>query len=242
VNIRQVLLAGTAALAVAHASAAGAERPLASAAAPPGAVAGKAIMPRIVDFGREPVSADAQYVADWIAETRDNDGMDFVIIDKKFARVYVFDRSARVRGSSVILLGAMKGDHTVPGVGAKALEQVRQDEKTTPAGRFVAQRGINARGEDVVWVDYEAGVSMHRVITTNPQERRLQRLASKSLEDKRISYGCINVPVKFFEQVIAPVFVERQALVYVLPEVKSVHEVFGPNAGSGPRAQKVSTH
>jgi hypothetical protein len=242
VKFRQVLLAATTALAVALAPLAGAQQASASAAAPPGAAAGKAAPQRLVDFGREPASADAQVVANWIAESGDNQGMDFVIVDKKFARVHVFDRSAQLRGSSVILLGAMKGDHTVPGVGAKQIEQVRQEEKTTPAGRFVAQRGFNARGEDVVWVDYESGVSMHRVITFNPHERRLQRLASKSLEDKRISYGCINVPVKFFEQVIAPVFAERQALVYILPEVKKVHEVFGLDAGSGPRAQKVSTH
>ena len=41
------------------------------------------------------------------------------------------------------------------------------EERTTPAGRFVAERGQNLRGEDVVWIDYDAAVLMHRVITTS---------------------------------------------------------------------------
>lgn len=231
-----------------HAQATAASFTEAVARAPAVPAPGSPAAERVADFGREPVHADAKAVANWIAASGDNKSADFVIIDKKHARVYVFDASARVRGSSFILLGATKGDETVPGVGNKPLTAVRQDEKTTPAGRFVGERGFNARGEDVVWVDYEAAVSMHRVINTNPQERRLQRLATNSLEDKRISYGCINIPVKFFETHVAPTFAKQPAVVYVLPEVKPLHEVF-PQArasasGASPAAAaiKVSTH
>ena len=89
------------------------------------------------------------------------------------------------------------------------------------------ERGRNARGEDVVWIDYDAGVSMHRVLTTNPKERRLERLSTPTVEDNRISYGCINVPVAFYETQVRPVFASRRALVYVLPDVKPVRDVFG---------------
>jgi len=61
-------------------------------------------------------------------------------------------------------------DHTAPGVGDKELSQIEFDDRTTPAGRFIAEAGMNARGEDVVWIDYDSGVSMHRVITTNARE------------------------------------------------------------------------
>ena len=101
------------------------------------------------------------------------------------------------------------------------------DERTTPAGRFVSERGHNALSEDVISVDYDAAVSMHRVRTTNPAERRLERLATSTIDDKRISYGCINVPVAFYEGYIRPLFAVRAAVVYVLPEVKSVQYVFG---------------
>ncbi len=68
---------------------------------------------------------------------------------------------------------------------------------------------------------------MRRVRTTNQNERRLQRLATPTVDDNRISYGCINVPVAFYESNIRPIFAMRRAVVYVLPEVKSMQQVFG---------------
>jgi len=103
---------------------------------------------------------------------------------------------------------------------------VRPEDRTTPAGRFVAALGRNFRGEDVVWVDYDTAVSLHRVITTNPKERRLHRLATATPKDNRISYGCINVPVAFFETIVSPAFAGTEGIVYVLPEVLSAREVF----------------
>ena len=182
---------------------------------------------RIADFGKENPSADARHVADWVAESRNNASMDFLIVDKKFARVYVFDAGARLRGASTILLGSARGDDSVPGIGTRPIAQVRPSERTTPAGRFLAERGRNSKGEDVIWVDYDAAVSIHRVRTSNVKERRLERLATPTIADNRISYGCINVPVAFYESHVRPVFAARRAIVYVLPEVKSVQQVFG---------------
>jgi hypothetical protein len=182
---------------------------------------------RVAGFGKDKLSADARRLADWVTKSRDADGMAFLIVDKKAAQVYVFNRDGRLRASSPVLLGAAVGDDSAPGIGTRALSQVRPEEKTTPAGRFVAERGHDARGEDVVWIDYDAAVSMHRVITTNPSEHRLERLASPTIEDNRISFGCINVPAAFFEKHIRPTFAVYQAMVYVLPEVKSMREVFG---------------
>ena len=76
-------------------------------------------------------------------------------------------------------------------------------------------------------VDYDAAVSMHRVINTQPKERRLERITSLSVNDKRISYGCINVPADFFDEHIRPQFAMQRAPIYVLPETKSLREVFG---------------
>ena len=176
------------------------------------------VQPRRADFGSQSASAQARQYADWIATSSDNGDLDFVIVDKRLARVYVFDASARLRGSSPVLLGAARGDESVPGIGIRPIAQVLPHERTTPAGRFVGERGSNANGEDVVWVDYDAAVSMHRVRATNPKERRLQRLASPSPEDNRISYGCINVPTAFYDTTIGPLFAARDAIIYVLPE------------------------
>ncbi len=202
----------------------------------PASIAMPAADARFADFGIETASIEARHIADWIADSRDNTDADFVIVDKKFARIYVFDREARLQGSSPVLLGAARGDDAVPGIGTRPIEQVLPEERTTHAGRFVGERGRNTQGEDIVWVDYDAAVSIHRVRATKPAERRLERLATPTVDDNRISYGCINVPVAFYESHIRPVFATRNAVIYVLPEVKSALQVFGSyDVASAPR-------
>ncbi|HTD91462.1 MAG TPA: hypothetical protein VK663_12415 [Burkholderiales bacterium] len=185
------------------------------------------LAPRVVQWNQQDASSDVRYIADWIVDSRDASGLPFVIVDKKNARVYVFDANAKLRGASPVLLGSAVGDDTVAGIGSRPIDEVLPTERTTPAGRFVGERGYNTRGEDVVWVDYDAAVSMHRVLTAHPEEKRLERLASPTNDDKRISYGCINVPVAFFEAYLQPTFAGHRAIVYVLPEIKALDEVFG---------------
>ncbi|HVG06035.1 MAG TPA: hypothetical protein VM937_13945, partial [Burkholderiaceae bacterium] len=148
------------------------------------------------------LTPDAAELFDWISRSGDNNGMPFMIIDKRQAHLWVFDRSGKPHGNAPVLLGVARGDHTVPGIGDKKLSEIKTEERTTPAGRFVAEIGINARGEDVVWVDYDAAVSMHRVLTTNAKEQRARRLQTPTPNDNRVSYGCINVPKDFFENVV----------------------------------------
>ena len=164
---------------------------------------------------------------DWIADSNDAEGSAFVVVDKRAAALYVFDSNARLLGASPVLLGSATGDDTVPATGANAGDEVPSIERTTPAGRFVGERGHDARGEDVVWVDYDAAVSMRRALTAKSSERRLERLAAPGIDDNRISHGCINVPVAFYEGYVQPAFASHRAIIYVLPEVKSVAQVFG---------------
>lgn len=182
--------------------------------------------PKRADFGAHNPSEDARFVADRVAQTQDNGNAEFIIIDKPLARMYVFDARAQLRGVTPVLLGAAYGDFSVPGVGSKPLSQIKLAERTTPAGRFVAERGHDTGGADVVWVDYDAAVSIHRVINSSPAQRRLQRLATSTVADKRISWGCINVPVNFYESIIRPIFANQRAVVYVLPDSSPVREIF----------------
>lgn len=182
---------------------------------------------RLADFKGEEPSPDARLVANWIATTGNNGRKAIVIVDKKDARVYVFSPDGKLKDSAPALLGAARGDDSFPGIGEKPLKLVRPEEKTTPAGRFIAEPGFNAGNEDIVWVDYDAAVSMHRVRPLVARERRLERLASLSTDDNRISFGCINLPVSFYENTVSPAVKQQGAVIYVLPDVKTVQQVFG---------------
>lgn len=180
----------------------------------------------LVDFGAEEASPDVQHMANWVANSGDNQALFFVILDKLNAKVFVFNGAGTLQGASPVLIGAAKGDDSAADIGSKPVHNVQPHERTTPAGRFVGEPGRNTNGEDIVWVDYEAGVSMHRVRAHEKTERRMQRLAPTSVLDNRISYGCINLPVEFFESVLQPALNQKRGVIYILPEIKSAREVF----------------
>lgn len=191
---------------------------------------------RALDFGTVRAPQDVRRVAAWVVAEADNGRAPFAIVDKRRARLYVFAATGRLLGTSPVLLGYAAGDHSVAGIGAQAIEDIKPQERTTPAGRFVSAPGKNSLGHDVVWVDYEAAVSMHRVRATNPTERRLERLATPTPADNRISWGCINVPVAFFDQTVWPHLGHNRAVVYVLPE-QSPLAAFFPRAAAPVLAQ-----
>ena len=174
-------------------------------------------------------AGDARELLEWVARTHDNAGMNYVVVDKRLATVSVLDGRGKLLGTSPVLLGAAAGDDSAPGIGTRPMAQVLPHERTTPAGRFLAEPGHNAKGEDIVWVDYDTAVSFHRVRVANPSDRRLQRLATPTASDNRISYGCINVPVNFYNNVLRPAMTESGAVVYVLPETRSWQQVFWPS-------------
>lgn len=175
---------------------------------------------------QESASAEVRYVAGWIATSSDNESLPYIIVDKVNARVYAFDAEGALQGVAPALLGMVPGDHSAAGVGNQPLSAIGADERTTPAGRFVASLGRDLHGQDILWVDYDSALALHRVVKGTPAERRAQRLESPTSRDNRISYGCINVPVAFYEKVISPAFTHSSGVVYILPEMSAARELF----------------
>jgi len=187
-------------------------------------------LPLSAAFAGEAASTDARYAAASVMALADNKGLPFVIIDKKDAKIFVFDASGRLRGASAVLLGLASGDLSVPGIGQRPLTQILPAERTTPAGRFLSQPGRNLQGEQVIWVNYSEGLAIHRMRPGNSQEQRRERLASATPDDNRISLGCVVVPVAFYEGVVAPLLGRSYSVVYVLPETRPVQALFGGEA------------
>jgi len=182
---------------------------------------------KLADLRGEQASADVRHIADWAVNSGDPGGLPFVIVDKRESRVFVFDADGHLRGASPALVGAAHGDDSVPDIGNRKISSILPEERTTPAGRFSAVMGRGPKGEDILWVDYDSALALHRVVTNVPQERRLQRLQSKVAAERRITYGCINVPVAFYEGVVRPTFSTTRGIVYILPESRAAQEQFG---------------
>jgi hypothetical protein len=172
-------------------------------------------------------STDARQALRWVVDAHDNQGLPFVIVDKKGGRIFVFEADGQLRGASPALMGLATGDQTVPGMAQRSVASLRDFERTTPAGRFVSEPGHNLQGEAIVWIDYAAKLAIHRLRPAPPAERRAERLASDTPDDNRISMGCVVVPVSFYETVVGPALGKSRGVVYVLPETQPLQRMLG---------------
>lgn len=172
-------------------------------------------------------SAEARSLVDWVLGSGDAGGKPFAVVDKRGARIYVFHADGRMAGHSAALLGSTPGDHTVPGVGARAQTgEVGPHERTTPAGRFEAAPGRNDKGEHVVWVDWASAFAIHRLRPGFAYRARASRLATAQAQAMRVSWGCVVVPVAFYQQVVERVLGRSRSVVYVMPEAAPLRAVF----------------
>lgn len=183
--------------------------------------------PKKADFRQESASPEVKHVAHWAVDSADNGGRPYLIVDKVNAKVFVFDARGHLQGVEPALLGMVPGDRSAKGIGDQKLSAIRPEDRTTPAGRFVASLDRDLQGQSILWIDYASALALHRVVKGKPSERRAERLQSATPQDNRISYGCINVPVKFFENVVGPAFTNTDGVVYILPESGTARETFG---------------
>ena len=143
----------------------------------------------------------------------------FAVVDKRAATISVYRADGALAGTSAVLLGSTRGDHTMPGVGERAQTgQLRAGDRTTPAGRFNSEPGHNRNGDAIVWLDYASAFAIHRLRDGPSKAHRTRRLRSSSAADKRVSDGCVVVPESFFDAVVQPTLGRVRGVVYVLPE------------------------
>ena len=183
-------------------------------------------------------SGTVQQFAQDVVRSADAEGRTFGVIDKPSATLWIFDAQGRTVASSPVLVGQAVGDVAPPDIGTRPLSKVKLHEKVTNAGRFVTEAGSNHKGEDIVWLDYNAALSMHRVRNV-PGESRTKRLQTPTVADNRISFGCVNIPASFYDRYIDPLFSRSKGVVYVLPETKPIASLFPFADGSVP-AQAVA--
>jgi hypothetical protein len=167
-------------------------------------------------------------IAAWVIASGDNRDLPFAVVDKQAAQVLIFGADGKLRGLAPVLIGSAVGDESAPGVGDRELKDIPADDRTTPAGRYLAGYGPAVGGETVLWVDYATSVSIHPITATRAsrREKRKERLASPDPADNRITHGCINVSPAFYSKVVSPTFADTGGVFYVLPETAPLKTAF----------------
>jgi hypothetical protein len=170
-------------------------------------------------------SPEVQAVVDWIAASKDNAKLPFIVVDKVNAQVYAFTPFAQLKATAPVLLGMGVGDVALVPQDAP-MSAIPPAKRITPAGRYPSKL-VSDGHKIVLLVDGPNLITLHVVAKGTPAQRRAERLASIASDDNRISFGCVNVPPAFFANVVQPDFAPRQGIVYILPEKTTAAQLFG---------------
>lgn len=197
---------------------------MASAQTAKQAVSAEKSQPQSLEADR---SEAASRVTAWVSQSGDNARLPYIVIDKPSAAMFLFDAKGKQLATAPVLIGIAPGDDATPGIGTKNLSEIGPAEKTTPAGRFLAKFGVAAGKQKVLWVDYATSVAIHTIPPGNPKEKRRARMLSRTIDDNRITFGCINVPKVAYAR-IRQQFGKKGGYVYVLPDSKPIESVFPP--------------
>jgi hypothetical protein len=122
----------------------------------------------------------------------------FILVDKPTATAYVYSSNGSLVKSFPVLLGSEVGDG----------KNVYGKVKLTTAGRFILSDYINDDDRKLYKnkIFFLSGASPVAIHITYPGElaERTRRLNTPTVEDNRVSWGCINVSEENFDKFISP--------------------------------------
>jgi hypothetical protein len=187
------------------------------------------------DFRGQTFASEVHHIAEWAVNSGDHKGLPFIVVDKRNAKLAAFDRNGKLIQATPILIGMGVGDTFPPGVMELQMNQIEPWQRITPAGRFFAEEGLNLEGQNVLWVDYDAAIAIHRLPAKETKERRRERIVSPDPAQHRVTFGCINVVPEFYDRVVHPQFRRKGGIVYVLPDSTPLKTVFKSSYDVGER-------
>lgn len=182
-----------------------------------------------VDFKNVAVPGYIQQVAD--NRMRANPNKPIAIVDKQMGLTYVIDANGVLAGKSASLTGKTKGDVRSEAAKKTAnVESIAEKDKVTEAGMFDASvKNVPHYGNVITLQIFDNySIAMHPTYLGAPAEQRQARLESATPEDNRISFGCINVPNEFMQNVVFKAIPKgvKSFPIVVIPESKSIQEFF----------------
>ena len=174
------------------------------------------------------MSKTAQAVYSAMAPVAMKSGKWFIIADKPNGMLHIFKEDGSHALSDAALYGKDKGDVL------DAISSLEGGPKITPAGKFTMKEvpGKYAGKVSLMLMesqDYTGYIAVHAADTSNQSENRLDRLASTTTEDNRISYGCINTNHDTFINKIKPNISKLDGgMMFILPDAQEKTEAMFP--------------
>lgn len=140
----------------------------------------------------------------------------FIIADKANAEIHVVSQHGEILASSKALFGKDVSDK----LDIAAYNGLKPfNAKSTPAGIFKTTKMNSPKYGGTILAFIEGDkvlTAFHRVYTGNPAQHRDKRIMSDSPSERRITNGCINVPVEFFDANLEAL--PNGTFVFILPE------------------------
>lgn len=168
------------------------------------------------------MSTLAQSVYESMAPTAKASGKGFIIADKPNGMLHVFFADGSLLIQDAALYGKDIGD-----IESK-LSSLQGGAKITPAGKFTLVATPDAEYAGGMRLDLKetssaGGVTaIHAAYLGDAKEKRLERLASTSAFDKRISYGCVNTThATFLKSILPNIEKLNGGMIFVLPDAQA---------------------
>ncbi|MDQ5971191.1 MAG: hypothetical protein QG566_137 [Patescibacteria group bacterium] len=153
----------------------------------------------------------------------------YVIADKPTATVFIFDSQNNIIAKFPALFGQAKGE--APN-SADANSDIAGSGATTPAGSYKMSLGKNMKAQDlnlyngkIFRIEGTSNLAFH---ITYPGElaERTKALKTKTTEDNRMSWGCINISEENFDKYVTPYLSKDNQKLYITPD--NQNETFNP--------------
>lgn len=119
-----------------------------------------------------------------------------IIADKASGTLSIY----RPENKSIISNPALFGQEIEDNLSMSSFD-IGTSRKVTPAGTFIAEKAYSSKMHEPIIIFIHGKkqlLAIHPIYLGKPNERRIERIQSLSSEDNRISNGCINVLVDFF--------------------------------------------
>ena len=142
-----------------------------------------------------------------------NNKKPFVLVDKPTATVYIYNSSGVLIKDFPCILGKNIGDELNT---ADTNSEIPTNAYTTP-GRYTLSSNVSSEYKNtyhnrILKLNNSNGLAIHEIYPEE-LEKRTNAINSKTIDDNRLSWGCINIISENYDKYIAPYITDNSVII-----------------------------